>query len=222
MAIIAETDRLDNEYIWQSQQLRNRLYRMKQLERRRRINAARSAIDQRLRYAPEPHDIRTGDALNVVLDVLNDPMVSVPSLQGASKPIDVEAVKAIPLRYAAGGVTISLNELTRDDAPEAFRAGVIAPADGAFEAYARRLTASPHTTLGELVVFLHTFDLRFGEAETSEQSAVYKALYPQLSFLRGELSQELAVRGRGHEERRRMPGGEARGLLARTENQARE
>jgi hypothetical protein len=208
-AIIAERNRQTNEYLWQCQQLRNQAYRMLQRERRERINATRSAVDARLRNAPQPYDIRSGDALNAVLAILSDPMVYVPSLHGASKPVDVEAVRAIPLRYAAGGVTITLNELARHGAPEAFRTGVIVPAEGEFEAYMRRLDSSPRMTLGELIVDLHKFDLWFGTAETPKQRAIYEALYPRLASLRDELNQGLAARGLDQEPWRRVPGCDA-------------
>jgi hypothetical protein len=40
------------------------------------------------------------------------------------------------------------------------------------------------TTLGSLLVFMHTFNLRFGKPGTPAQRAVYQALYPPLDALR--------------------------------------
>jgi hypothetical protein len=46
----------------------------------------------------------------------------------------------------------------------------------------------PEATLGDLMDFMATYNLRFGAAETDRQKAVYRKLYPMLAKVRDEMS----------------------------------
>jgi len=50
----------------------------------------------------------------------------------------------------------------------------------------------PEATLGDLLAFMSSFNLRFGEAKTQPQRALYTVLYPMLVALRNECAQALA------------------------------
>jgi hypothetical protein len=52
--------------------------------------------------------------------------------------------------------------------------------------YLKELKTMPTTTLGHLIAFMHTFNLRFGAAKTPVQEATYDQLYPLLVALRDQ------------------------------------
>ena len=52
------------------------------------------------------------------------------------------------------------------------------------EAVLGELEKLESTTVGNLVAFMHSYNLRFGEATTPKQKAVYRELYPALSGAR--------------------------------------
>jgi hypothetical protein len=54
------------------------------------------------------------------------------------------------------------------------------------EQFLKGLNRYPTTTLGQLVTFMHSFNLRFGVAKTPEQEAAYDQLYPLLVQLRDQ------------------------------------
>lgn len=70
-----------------------------------------------------------------------------------------------------------------------------------------------NTTLGSLLGFMHTFNLRFGPATTDRQRAVYEELYPLLVAARGKLLKdaELAEKA-GPNAKREQPTDFFRGM----------
>jgi hypothetical protein len=54
------------------------------------------------------------------------------------------------------------------------------------EEFLKGLKRYPATTMGHLVTFMHSFNLRFGPAKTPEQEATYDQLYPMLVQLRNQ------------------------------------
>jgi len=120
-AINVDTNMRLNQYLWESQQVRNQQFYRQLAARQQRVNETAAQTANRLRNNPEPRDIRTGDALNVILDDLTDPRIYLQSLAGASQPIDAQVVKSIPFRYARQAITISLSELTRAGVPDVLR-----------------------------------------------------------------------------------------------------
>jgi hypothetical protein len=243
-----------NEYMYQSQQVRNQKYYQQQAAKRQRINESADTIYKRLHDNPEPRDVETGDALNVVYDELIAPTVYATSVSAAQQPLAGALVKNIAFQYAPGAVTISLENLSASGVPDvlltspAFETdrrtirglaqqarkedadnGKISPetlaklrtaikaaqtkahsvlaqgtperreADNflkglygltrmmqtpAIETYLKDLKADQQTTVGQLITFMHSFNLRFGAADSVEQKAAYTELYPMLLTLR--------------------------------------
>ena len=54
------------------------------------------------------------------------------------------------------------------------------------EQFLKGLNRYPTTTLGHLITFMHSFNLRFGVAKTPEQEAAYDQIYPLLVTLRDQ------------------------------------
>jgi hypothetical protein len=47
------------------------------------------------------------------------------------------------------------------------------------------------TSIGNLLAFMHTFNLRFGPAETPKQRMIYEKLYPEVDQLRDRILDEI-------------------------------
>ena len=75
-------------------------------------------IYNRVHDNPSPHDVHTGDALNVVLDDLTNPTVYSQILSAATQQIDPQLVKNIEFSYAANMIAISLSDLSANGAPD--------------------------------------------------------------------------------------------------------
>jgi hypothetical protein len=58
--------------------------------------------------------------------------------------------------------------------------------------FLKGLNRYPTTTLGHLITFMHSFNLRFGPAKTPEQEATYEKLYPMLVALRNQAQTQIA------------------------------
>ena len=54
------------------------------------------------------------------------------------------------------------------------------------EQFLKGLNRYPTTTMGHLITFMHSFNLRFGVAKTPEQEAAYDQIYPMLVQLRDQ------------------------------------
>lgn len=253
-SINANTAMQWNDYMYAVNQ-RNSANEMARLQRRQQATIeTQNATYKRLRDNPEPSDIHSGNALNVVLTELVNPKVYATVVEKASLPIDSRLVKNINFRYAANMILISLQDISARGVPEelatrpefesdrtAIRAlvaqgrkesesaGSVAPetlvkfrtavqalkdkADKLYNQGARQrsecdnflkaliglskmlerpqieqflkdLNRYPQTTLGHLVAFMHTFNLRFGPAKTPEQESAYDQIYPLLVQLR--------------------------------------
>lgn len=249
-----------NEYLYQSQMVSTRKYHQELAERRKRTNASADAVYKRLHDNPEAADIRSGDALNVVLDEINNPHVYLRTAKLASKPVQSQMVKSIPFQYAVKAITISLNELSKRGVPDelaenpafenernavkAVLAQAKKEADGESQVkietlrkartaitalknkvdstlaadapgrassdnflkalygltkmletpdvarYLKELDTMSTTTLGELLGFMNSFNLRFGHADTPAQQTAYTQLYPMLVALRDQVGPE--------------------------------
>jgi hypothetical protein len=226
-------------------------------QQQKNVNESADATYRRLHDNPDPHDIHTGDALNVVLDELVNPRVYTQVVQKAATPINSQLVKNINFQHAANMILISLEDVSARAVPDAlatspnfetdrqairaivakgrqeaaspgqqvspetlrsFRAAVQAAKDKAdatfaqgtrqrdesdnflkallglskmlerpdIEEFLKGLNRYPTTTLGHLISFMHSFNLRFGVAKTPEQEAAYDQIYPMLVQLRGQ------------------------------------
>jgi len=73
---------------------------------------------KRLHDNPTPHDVHTGDALNIVLEELTNPNVYTSLSQKSTQPIPSEMVKNIEFQYAADMIVISLDDLSANGVPD--------------------------------------------------------------------------------------------------------
>jgi hypothetical protein len=260
-AVNANTAMEWNNYMY-AINTRNAQNEMKRLNRQQQstINTL-DATYKRLHDNPDPRDVHTGDALNVVLTELANPKVYTQFVQKSTQPIDSGLVKNINFQHAANMILISLEDVSARGVPDAlatnpafeadrrairalvakgkkeaessnqvsidtlrsFRTAVKAlqdKADGLYaqgtrqrdesdnflkalyglskmlerpqvEQFLKGLNRYPTTTMGHLVTFMHSFNLRFGVAKTPEQEATYDQIYPMLVQLRDQ-SQGLA------------------------------
>jgi hypothetical protein len=98
---------------------------MRQVLRVDRVNSARiareqenkrkanyEAIKNRIREHPESLDIMTGNALNAVLEQLNDPTIQESTFRQASVVLPVAQIRRIPFRFDEKGVIFSMQRLS--------------------------------------------------------------------------------------------------------------
>ncbi len=255
-AMNANTAMQWNDYMYAINQ-RNSANEVARLNRRQqKVNETADATYQRLHDNPDPRDIHTGDALNIILTELANPKVYTQFVQKSAQPINSGLVKNINFQFAPNMILISLEDVSARGVPDslatnpnfeadrkAIRALIVqgkkeaessnqvsietlrsfrdavkalqAKADAAYatgtrqrdesdnflkalyglskmlerpqvEQFLKGLNRYPTTTLGYLITFMHSFNLRFGVAKTPEQEATYDQLYPLLAQLRDQ------------------------------------
>jgi hypothetical protein len=256
-SINAQTAMQFNDYMYavNKQNAATNLARRRQEQKN--VNESANATYKRLRDNPDPHDIHTGDALNIVLTELVNPKMYTQVVRKATMPIDSQLVKNINFQHAANMILISLGDVSSRGVPDAlatspnfetdrqairaivakgrqeasssnrvspetlrsFRAAVQTAkekADASFvqgtrqrdeadnflkallglsrmlerpdiEEFLKGLNRYPTTTMGHLITFMHSFNLRFGMAKTPEQEAAYDQIYPMLVQLRDQV-----------------------------------
>jgi hypothetical protein len=225
-------------------------------KRQQNVNETADATYQRLHDNPQPRDVHTGDALNIVLTELENPKVYTQFVQKSTEPIDSRLVKSINFEFAPQMILISLEDIGARGVPDAlatnpafeadrqairalvakgkkeaessnqisietlrsFREAVTtlkSKADGTLqqgtrqrdevdnflkalyglskmleqpqvEQFLKGLNRYPTTTMGHLITFMQSFNLRFGAAKTPEQEAAYDQIYPMLVQLRDQ------------------------------------
>jgi hypothetical protein len=107
-----------NEYMYQSQQRRNATYQ-KKLAQEKQLNEQTVQTNfNRIHNNPNAYDIHQGDALNLVLDELENPKVFGAALEQGTQPIPSDLVKNIAFQYACQAITTSLDDLTAQGAPD--------------------------------------------------------------------------------------------------------
>jgi len=256
-AMNAQTAMQMNDYIHAVNANKAQNYSARQTEYIKRTNETQAATYSRLHDNPSASDIRSGDALNVVLDELTNPKVYTQVVQKANQPVASGLVKNIEFQYAARMIAISLEDLSARGVPDelrtnpafenertALRALVVKAREesssGANQvspdtlancrvaikalqdkvaatlplgtrtrgevdnflkalygltkmlgtpdiaAFLKGLNQYPTTSLGHLISFMHTFNLRFGVSKTPEQGTAYDQLYPMLVTLRDQ------------------------------------
>jgi hypothetical protein len=128
-----------NEYMFLAQQEANRREYLRRARLMRRDAAAGEAIYKRIRDNPDDHDITNGDALNAILDQLNNPKISSSALRLIKTPISGKAIREIPFENASEAVTLCLDQLTGEEGwPPALQGETFAPERQAYrEAIAR-------------------------------------------------------------------------------------
>ena len=134
-AINTQTTMQFNEYLWESQQLRNQRYYREQSAKRKRINESADAVYKRLKDNPETANIYSGDALNIALDQVTSPKVYVEGMKQAQVAIPSALIRQIPFNNASEALTIKprgpdqSRQLAGGDHPES---GLREGADRAF------------------------------------------------------------------------------------------
>ncbi|AGA31079.1 hypothetical protein [Singulisphaera acidiphila] len=121
-SINADTAMRWNQYVWEGQQEANRRYHERLARQRQGINQAREEVARRLRDNPEPRDVVRGDALNVALDELLNPRVYYRGLKATGVKVPGTLIRDIPFQYAAGAITVSVDQLTKGGLPEPLKA----------------------------------------------------------------------------------------------------
>lgn len=135
-SVNADTAMRMNEYLYESQQVRNQRYYANLAAQRQRINESAETVFNRLRNEPEARDVTRGDALNVALDELTSPKYLSESMREARAVIPSSMVKQIPFNAASQMLTISMSELlNKDNYPD------LLTQNPAFEAERARLRA---------------------------------------------------------------------------------
>ncbi len=107
-----------NQYMYESQVNANRNERARIARRKYGTEKAQDQIYKRLRDNPEPTDIHHGDALNVVLDEVNDPRIYSKTLDSAKVKLGGEMIRDIPFQYAAAAITTSIHQITQSPPPK--------------------------------------------------------------------------------------------------------
>ncbi len=117
-----------NQALWTSQHALNVSNYLRRRQRQATVDNARAQIYDRLRNHPETHDIEDGDALNVPLDILQNPAVYRTAYRSLRAPLPKEVIQDIPFEYASEAMTICLDQITNKDGwPLALREDVFAP-----------------------------------------------------------------------------------------------
>lgn len=107
-----------NDYMYAINTRNAAAYSAQQTEKIRRTNETAAATYARLHDNPSSSDIRSGDALNVVLDELSNPKVYTQVVQKATQPVASGLVKNIVFQYAARMIAISLEDLSARGVPD--------------------------------------------------------------------------------------------------------
>lgn len=101
-----------NQYMFQSQMEANRREYAHLARLQKRDSMTGEQIYQRLRDNPNAGDIKSGNALNVILDQVTDPRIPSSALRMAKDVVPASAVASIPFFHASDAVTINLHKLT--------------------------------------------------------------------------------------------------------------
>jgi hypothetical protein len=248
-----------NQYVYEAQREATHQYYARRDAHIARNKEAYNAFLTKLNENPDRRDIERGDALNAILDQLNDPRIQGSTLRSIDVKVAADLIRQVPFTKASEAITISLEQLK--DAtkwPRALRDARFADEQKAFEAavtqarkedeegeiapetldkvrgvatrlkdklaemplsdqtearqaqnfvktiYAMtRMLANPQvekvlaelrkietTTVGNLLGFMRTFNLRFGPATTPAQRNAYGELYTAMDEVRDKILSE--------------------------------
>ncbi|APW62584.1 hypothetical protein [Paludisphaera borealis] len=258
-SINADTMMRWNQFVYEGQKEATRRYFARRNAEFSKDREAYNTALTRLNENPSRSDIERGDALNAILDQLNDPRIHTSTLRSIDVNVDAKLIREIPFTNASEAITISLEQLK--DAtrwPRALRDARFAPDQKAFEdavVQARkedeegeiapetldkvrqvatdikvklgqmplddraetreaqnfvktlfamtRMLAKPKveqvlselrkfekTTVGNLLGFMRTFNLRFGPATTPGQRNAYNELFSAMDQVRDKIVAE--------------------------------
>jgi hypothetical protein len=136
MAASINTDTLIrwNQYVYLSLQEDIHNKYLSRMARQHHDNEAHRKILQRLREQPDQADLRSGDALNVVLVQLLDPRIGPSNYRRAVVPLTGDTIRKIPFHYAPRAATFSMERLIgKREWPLALRGEEFAPQRRAYE-----------------------------------------------------------------------------------------
>ena len=248
-----------NSYVYEAQRQATHEYYARRDAHIAKNKEAYNAFINKLNENPERRDIERGDALNAILDQLNDPRIQPSTLRAVNVNVDANLIREIPFTNASEAITISLEGLKdaakwprslreprfaddqkdfeaavsqarkEDDegeiAPETLEKiravarnlnGKLAQTPLKDKAEAReaqnfvktvyamtRMLQKPHveeilgelrkfktTSVGNLLGFMRTFNLRFGPATEPKQRNAYNELYASLDQVRDKIISE--------------------------------
>ena len=128
-----------NQYVAGVNQTAARSYLGRHRTRRDQIVGAREKTYARLRNHPDPRDITSGDALNLVIDDLSKGRISLHNLKRAKVRIDGSLVRDIPLQYPAGAITFNVKDLLEGRPPATLAGAGFAAASKALTELSRQL-----------------------------------------------------------------------------------
>lgn len=100
-----------NQYVYLSIQEDLRAKAAHREAHKQRTNANFLAILARKKATPDQSDLRSGDALNVVLMQLLDPRISPSNYRKAAVPLAGDTIRKIPFHYAQRGATFSMERM---------------------------------------------------------------------------------------------------------------
>lgn len=107
-----------NDYMYNCQQ-RNSANELKRLQQQQKAtNDTLNATYKRLHDNPDPRDVHSGDALNVVLTELVNPRIYSQVTEKSTQAVDSGVVKNINFKYAANMILISLQDVTARAVPD--------------------------------------------------------------------------------------------------------
>src|SRR5258706_8275892 len=118
-SINAQTAMQFNEYMYAVNKQNAMTNLARRQQQQQKVNETADATSKRLRDTPEPRDIHSGDALNLVLTDLVNPDVYTQVVQKATMPVDSKLVKNINFQHAANMILISLGDVNARGVPDA-------------------------------------------------------------------------------------------------------
>lgn len=128
-SINVDTNLRISQAMWQSQHYMNYTNMLHRERKARNTNNALEGIKKRIHETPNDGDIRSGDAMNAILEDVTDPKKVHPSqLRLSNIPLEPGQAKSLPLFYASQAVAFTLSDLMgEEDWPLLLRAKVYKP-----------------------------------------------------------------------------------------------
>jgi hypothetical protein len=103
-SINADTEMRVNQYIYESLMNENRMNAEHRHEKVLKDKEEYEKAQQRIRRRPEAKDVDKGNALNTVLEDLNNPRIQESSSRSVAVPLSVDEVRRIPFKLGSKGV----------------------------------------------------------------------------------------------------------------------
>ncbi len=111
-SIQADTSIRVDQYVGEVLRQGRARYGALQRAARDRFDANYAAIRKRIAEHPEAHDVAKGDALNSLLDQLNNPQISESAFRLSPAKLGIEDIRKITFRLPDKGVGFSMQQLT--------------------------------------------------------------------------------------------------------------